>query len=1045
MKKITIKLFSIILCAGMIFLSACSTQSNERTGNENDNSLTNEGTSNENNSSLTNAEQTESSSRIEFKSFSDEEIAFENNTAFVNSQLLMTVDKKYTYDDVNNQVEQLNGKIVGCIEFTNDYQVEFENADYNKLSDIQKQLSDYFDNSSVKLHKVLLLNEEANEDSVQYSNNGNWWREAVKLTDLEKESHTYQSVNVGVFDTVFDVSNQDLAYAFQNGDAINNETEKLNEKYGHHGTNVSGFLAAQKNNNYGIDGTANNVNLFAYSYFGSGDKFTHFTSIMEYKYRIATLLSKNAKIINISLGNNEITVAAQNEIQDALSDLKYYSDSLNVFLKKYIDLGQEFVIIKSAGNDNGYTWIKCDVSSDHPYGIRAFDKDKDKDLNKFTQLDNITYDAKYDIMGTITDSSVKNRIIIVGSSDKTNNRANHSVNGERVDIYAPGIELKTILDGENGEGTSYAAPITAGVVALMWGVNPDIKADYIKYLLTSSATVPIENEKYQIDADSGNIIYMNKYLVNAQNAVKRAEVYKTEKIPSANNNEGVLMGITRLYDNGNLSDFKDKCTISIYKSDTDDVPFKTITTDQYGEFFINLSAGDYTLEAESSDGVYRSERLGFNIESSAVKYMDYVLVSKNTEKMYAAYLKELKSLIDKYGNGKVVDGSSGNGLYKMTGLSYAKLIDFDKDGNEELLCVYGPTKDGDGYEKPYYMKVFGYNGKEIITLFEYNVFSFTFESGLEFIYKIAYCEENGQTLLLTKKNPMTYVVFEWSKLTKNKFETVKSITEDYESDPGNSKFKIDNEYVSREEFNKQLTEWKNKQTYIIFNSNSKSDLENNINETNNTLKILGYDVQENTSQQVQSTSAKWKQAYIDYINEYDKNIDTVTGKYIESYKLVDINGDEIPELYINYGFTAAGDELCSYYDGKIIKQWMSISGFSYIEGQNIFCDSGGHMGSYHDKVYTMENGTFKLLCDGEYGEKRNPDIQRDENGHIIFFYKFNDVDVSHQEYKKSLENVYDKNKAYIIANNVTYNSANHRYEGDGIYYYDDIIEVINNY
>ena len=103
------------------------------------------------------------------------------------------------------------------------------------------------------------------------------------------------------------------------------------------------------------------------------------------------------------------------------------------------------------------------------------------------------------------------------------------------------------------------------------------------------------------------------------------------------------------------------------------------------------------------------------------------------------------------------------------------------------------------------------------------------------------------------------------------------------------------------------------------------------------------------------------------------------------------------------------------------------------------------MGSYHDKVYTMENGTFKLLCDGEYGEKRNPDIQRDENGHIIFFYKFNDVDVSHQEYKKSLENVYDKNKAYIIAKNVTYNSANNRYEGDGIYYYDEIIEVINNY
>lgn len=621
----------------MAFLSACSTQTNEKTDNENSNSVTD-------------SVQTESSSRIEFKSFSNEDVSFENNTAFVNSQLLLTVDERYTYDDVNAQIEQLGGKIVGCIEFTNDYQIEFENADYNKLSDIQKQLSDYFENSSVELHKVILLGGESNEDNIQYSNNGNWWREAVKLTDLEKETHTYQAVDVGIFDTAFDVNNQDLSYAFQNGEAFNNETEKLKEKHGHHGTNVSGFLAAQKNNNYGIDGTANNVNLFAYSYLGSGDKFTYFGSSMEYKYRIATLLSKNAKIINLSLGDDTVTVAAQNGIDKALSDLKYYTDSFTVFLKKYIDAGREFVIVKCAGNDNGYTWIKCDVSSDYQYGIRSFDEDEDKDLSKFTQLDKMTYDAKYDVMGAITDSAVKKRIIIVGSSDRTNNRASHSNSGERVDIYAPGIELTTLLDGDNGAGTSYATPITAGVIALMWGVNPDIRADDIKYLLTSSADVPIENEKYQINTAGGNIIYMNKYLVNAQNAVKRAEAYKTEKIPSANSNEGVLMGITRLFNNGNLSDFKDKCNISIYKSDTDDVPFKTITTDEYGEFFISLSSGYYTLEAESADGIYRSDRLGFNIESSTVEYMDYLLISKNkantAEDLINKPVKEIVELMD---------------------------------------------------------------------------------------------------------------------------------------------------------------------------------------------------------------------------------------------------------------------------------------------------------------------------------------------------------------------------------------------------------------
>lgn len=663
MKKTIIKGLSAILCASMVFLSACSTQTSEETENKNG-------------ISLNNSVQAESNSRIEFMSFSDEDVAFENNTAYVNSQLLLTVDDSYTYDDVNTQIEQLGGKIIGCIEFTNDYQVEFSNSDYNKLCDIQKQLSAHFKNSSVELHKVFLSEEESNDKKSKYSNNGNWWREAVKLTDLEKESHTYQLVNVGVFDTAFDISNKDLAYAFENGEVFNNEKEKLKDKNGHHGTNVSGFLAAQKDNNYGIDGTANNVTLYGYSLFGSGDKLTHFTSAMSFKYRIATLLSKNVKVLNISLATSEVTVGAQNGIENAELLLKYFADSFTVFFKKYIDAGQEFVIVKSAGNDNGETWINCDISKEHPFGIKSFDKDKDKDLSKFTQIDKITYDAKYDLMGAITDSAVKKRIIIVGSSDKSNNRADHSENGERVDIYAPGIELKTLLDGENGAGTSYAAPITAGVVALMWGVNPDIKADDIKYLLTASASVPIENEKYQINTDSGNTIYMNKYLVNAQTAVKLAESYKAAKTSSASSTDGFLMGTVGLFNNGSVSDFGKKCTISLYKSDTDEIPFKTIDTDEYGDFFINLPAGEYSLGAVSNDGVYRSERLGFKIESSAVEYMEYLFVMKcDDEAWRSIYKTKLQEKAEEY------SGSEYDPKFE--------LIDVDQNGIPELFISQG--------------------------------------------------------------------------------------------------------------------------------------------------------------------------------------------------------------------------------------------------------------------------------------------------------------------------------------------------------------------
>lgn len=61
----------------------------------------------------------------------------------------------------------------------------------------------------------------------------------------------------------------------------------------------------------------------------------------------------------------------------------------------------------------------------------------------------------------------------------------------------------------------------------------------------------------------------------------------------------------------------------------------------------------------------------------------------------------------------------------------------------------------------------------------------------------------------------------------------------------------------------------------------------------------------------------WKQAYINYINEQY----TTTNSYGASNqlvcKLINIDGDTIPELYINFGTTAAGDVIC-YYNGEVI-------------------------------------------------------------------------------------------------------------------------------
>ncbi len=187
----------------------------------------------------------------------------------------------------------------------------------------------------------------------------------------------------------------------------------------------------------------------------------------------------------------------------------------------------------------------------------------------------------------------------------------------------------------------------------------------------------------------------------------------------------------------------------------------------------------------------------------------------------------------------IVNKNVGESDYSISGLSYAKLFDFDNDGNEELICVYGPVTDENGIKKPDYVKVFGYDGSNVITLFESGAFFFA-DTDLNWGYRLAYYEENGQIIFLTKKNPMTFSIYEWSKLDGNRFEVVKSFSDYNEADPGNMKYTVDNTEVGREDFISQLDEWKKKQTYVILDSDSKEMLEKTISETSGTLNTLGY-------------------------------------------------------------------------------------------------------------------------------------------------------------------------------------------------------------
>ena len=597
--------------------------------------------------------------KIEFKQFTNDDVSFENDTLFVKNQLLITAGEKYSYSDIEKAVSDYGGKIVGCIEFTNDYQVEFENADYNKLTEIMSDLSNALPDSDITLHNAYMVDYASRDYKESYTNDystkdGNWWRQSIELNDLENKKYDYQTVKVGLVDTLFDTQNPDLSDYFVRDGVLYNDESKLAEEadssHGNHGTNVTGFLAAKKGNGIGIDGVANNVDLYGVAQSESdkltddfsGDLYDNNSSSMKWKYSIAHLLSQGVKIINISMVDGEMMVGAVLNNRQAKRDLSTWSECMEVFLKKYIDHGQQFVIIKSAGNENGETYIYCKegITKEHPYGIKCYNSKTDGNLSDYEKC-SFTATADLDELGAIKAPEVKNRIIIVGSSTKDNNRANHSVSGERIDIYAPGENLTKLTTGELGSGTSFAAPIVSGIAALIWGINPGISADNIKFIINSQATKPIVSEMGKTES--------YKFLVNANNAVEFAKNFKTTITMESGKNNGKLLGYVRkLNDNQEIEELNSGCNISIFKGSKEEayanvtdsnyqepVAYANIPTDINGEFDIDLPEGDYYLTASCNNDEYQSVIKTFSIQKGEVCYLDDIILTK-TVKHYTA-------------------------------------------------------------------------------------------------------------------------------------------------------------------------------------------------------------------------------------------------------------------------------------------------------------------------------------------------------------------------------------------------------------------------
>lgn len=177
------------------------------------------------------------------------------------------------------------------------------------------------------------------------------------------------------------------------------------------------------------------------------------------------------------------------------------------------------------------------------------------------------------------------------------------------------------------------------------------------------------------------------------------------------------------------------------------------------------------------------------------------------------------------------------------------------------------------------------------------------------------------------------------------------------------------------------------------------------------IQQIEEDAEDNESADDEIVENSWKQLYEDYISEIiqEKNNSVYSDIDVCHFELAYIDDDDIPELIIDYGITADGSEILTVYDDQLSILSGYVGGFSYIEHENLFCDSGGHMDEYFDKVYTIEDGQFVLLYSGEYGLEENIHVEFDPDDYYKYYWQ--DEEVSYDEYTQNLNAVFDTESA----------------------------------
>lgn len=255
-----------------------------------------------------------------------------------------------------------------------------------------------------------------------------------------------------------------------------------------HGTHVAGIIAAGRNNNIGIDGIAQNVRIMTIRTVPDGDERDK-----DVANAIRYAVDNGAKVINMSFGKAHSW------------DKAVVDDAIKHAIEK------DVLMVHAAGNDGA----------------------------------NIDYTDNFPNREIIAQANLHDAWIEVGAStyyDDERLPARFSNYGkENVDLFAPGYAIYSTVpfsDYEESQGTSMAAPVVAGIAAMIRSYYPLYSAADVKDIIMRSA-VKMEIEVIQPGTEDQKINFSelsrSGAIANLHNALELAKKeYKAKKKATKN-------------------------------------------------------------------------------------------------------------------------------------------------------------------------------------------------------------------------------------------------------------------------------------------------------------------------------------------------------------------------------------------------------------------------------------------------------------------------------------------------------------------------------